>query len=145
MADHHGLNEREEHYLNWLLVPPADRWPASQQKYCDEYGVDPTTVRRWQKKPAFVKEWERRVEELQGSPERTQRLYDALYEKAIGGDVRAAKLYLEATHRLTPAVPVSSQAAKNMAELSDDELDQLIGQLAEREKRSRQNPQLKAI
>ena len=79
MAENHGLNEREEHYLNWLLVPPADRWPVSQQKYCDEYKVDPTTVRRWQKKPAFIKEWERRVEELQGSPERTQRLLSLIH------------------------------------------------------------------
>ena len=141
----HGLNEREEQYLNWLITPPADRWPASQQKYCDHYGVDPTTVRRWQKKPTFIKEWERRVEELQGSPERTQRLYDALYEKAVDGDVRAAKLYLEATHRLTPPPAVANVGAKAMNDLSDAELDELIAKMAEREKHARANPQLRAI
>ena len=89
------LDPRQEHYLNWLLTPASERIPSSQQKYCDENGVDPTTVRRWQKKPHFIKEWDRRVEELQGSPERTQRILDALYEKGVQGDVRAAKLYLE--------------------------------------------------
>jgi len=131
------LDSRQEQYLNWLLTPPAERVPSSQQKYCDMHNVDPTTVRRWQKKPQFVKEWERRVEELQGSPERTQRLYDALYDKAIEGDVRAAKLYLEATHRLTPA-PVTSSANRAMNELSDTELDELIAKMADREKQQRQ-------
>lgn len=136
------LDARQEQYLNWLLTPPSERQPSSQQKYCEQHGVDPTTVRRWQKKPAFLKEWERRVEELQGSPERTQRLFDALYEKALDGDVRAAKLYLEATHRLTPPPSATAATAKNMNELSDSELDELIAKMADREKQQRQ---LKAI
>ena len=135
------LDVRQEHYLNWLLTPANERIPSSQQKYCDQHGVDPTTVRRWQKKPHFIKEWDRRVEELQGSPERTQRILDALYDKGVDGDVRAAKLYLEATHRLTPA-PSLSSSNKGMADLTDSELDELIGKMAEREKSSRQ---LKAI
>lgn len=141
MGDPQLLDSRQEHYLNWLLVPQHERTPSSQQKYCEEQGVDPTTVRRWQKKPHFIKEWDRRVEELQGSPERTQRILDALYDKGVDGDVRAAKLYLEATHRLTPT-PSSSSSNKGMADLSDSELDELIGKMAEREKSSRQ---LKAI
>jgi hypothetical protein len=64
-----------------------------------------------------------------------------LYDKGVDGDVRAAKLYLEATHRLTPA-PSLSSSNKGMADLTDSELDELIGKMAEREKSSRQ---LKAI
>jgi hypothetical protein len=135
------LDSRQEHYLNWLLTPPHERIPSSQLKYCEENNIDPTTVRRWQKKPHFIKEWDRRVEELQGSPERTQRILDALYDKGVDGDVRAAKLYLEATHRLTPA-PTSKSSPKGMADLTDSELDELIGKMAEREKSQRQ---LKAI
>ena len=144
MSEHNPqmLDTRQEHYLNWLLTPVSERVPSSQQKYCDENNVDPTTVRRWQKKPYFIKEWERRVEELQGSPERTQRLYDAMYEKALEGDMRAAKLYLEATHRLLPAPTATATASKSMNELSDQELDELIAKMADREKASRQ---LKAI
>jgi hypothetical protein len=129
------LDARQEHYLNWLLTPASERIPSSQQKYCEEHGVDPTTVRRWQKKPHFIKEWERRVEELQGSPERTQRILDALYTKGVEGDVRAAKLYLEATHRLVPTKAVEQKVTTS--ELSDDELDDLIAKVAEREKQHR--------
>jgi hypothetical protein len=141
MSEPQLLDARQEQYLNWLLTPPHERIPSSQLKYCEQHEIDPTTVRRWQKKPWFIKEWDRRVEELQGSPERTQRILDALYDKGVDGDVRAAKLYLEATHRLTPT-PSASNKSKGMADLSDGELDELIGKMAEREKSQRQ---LKAI
>lgn len=64
-------------------------------------------------------------------------LLDSLYEKALGGDTRAAHLYLQATHRLTPAPTVEESTARAMSELSDDELNDLISNTAkaEREKR----------
>ena len=133
------LDPRQEQYLNWLLTPAHERQPSSQQKYCDLHNIDPTTVRRWQKKPHFIKEWDKRVEELQGSPERTQRILDALYEKGLEGDVRAAKLYLEATHRLIPTKAVEQKVTTS--ELSDEELDELIAKVADREKTQR----LKAV
>ena len=133
------LDPRQEQYLNWLLTPAHERQPSSQQKYCDLHNIDPTTVRRWQKKPHFIKEWDKRGEELQGSPERTQRILDALYEKGLDGDVRAAKLYLEATHRLIPTKAVEQKVTTS--ELSDEELDELIAKVADREKTQR----LKAV
>ena len=133
------LDPRQEQYLNWLLTPAHERQPSSQQKYCDLHNIDPTTVRRWQKKPHFIKEWDKRVEELQGSPERTQRILDALYEKGLDGDVRAAKLYLEATHRLIPTKAVEQKVTTS--ELTDEELDELIAKVADREKTQR----LKAV
>ena len=133
------LDPRQEQYLNWLLTPAHERQPSSQQKYCDLHNIDPTTVRRWQKKPHFIKEWDKRVEELQGSPERTQRILDALYEKGLDGDVRASKLYLEATHRLIPTKAVEQKVTTS--ELSDEELDELIAKVADREKTQR----LKAV
>ena len=133
------LDPRQEQYLNWLLTPAPARQPSSPQKYCDLHNIDPTTVRRWQKKPHFIKEWDKRVEELQGSPERTQRILDALYEKGLDGDVRAAKLYLEATHRLIPTKAVEQKVTTS--ELSDEELDELIAKVADREKTQR----LKAV
>lgn len=98
-------------------------------------GVDPTTLRRWEKKPVFKKEWDNRVNEIQGSPERTQRLLDALYTKALGGDNRAAQLYLQATNRLVPATQPSQTTTAS--ELSDEELDKLLVSLAEREQSKR--------
>lgn len=100
-----------------------------------QLNVDPTTLRRWEKKPVFKKEWDNRVNEIQGSPERTQRLLDSLYAKALEGDNRAAQLYLQATNRLVVAPPQSQTTSA--AELSDEQLDKLLADLAEREQSKR--------
>lgn len=125
--------------MEWLLTPIADRVPSTRLKLCEELGINDATGRRWAAKPAFKKEHARRVQELQGSPERTQALLDALYDKALGGDVRAANLYLQATHRLTPPPTVEETTAKAMSDLNDEELDELISQAAKREQQRRQD------
>ena len=99
-------------------------------------GVDATTLRRWQKKPSFNEAWKRRVEELQGSPERTQALLDNLYARAMDGDTKSAQLYLQATNRLAPQ-QVNVTTTTKTSELSDAELDDLIRSLAVSEKSER--------
>ncbi len=99
--------------------------------------MDETTLRRWQKKDVFVNEWKKRVDDIQGSPERTQKLLDTLYNKALEGDTKSAQLYLQATNRMLPPT-VTVQSSKKTTELSDVELDELIGQIAAHEK-SRRN------
>lgn len=129
------LDGRQLEYLEWLVTPQAERNPRTQNQFAQQINVDPTTLRRWEKKPAFKKEWDKRVSEIQGSPERTQRLLDALYAKALEGDNRAAQLYLQATNRLLPAAPPPLASAPS--ELSDEELDKLIASMAEREQAKR--------
>lgn len=98
--------------------------------------MDETTLRRWKKKPAFKAEWEKRVSELQQSPERTQKLLDNLYERALGGDNNSAKLYLQATNRLAP-MQVNVEHTQKTSEISDAELDALIASVAQQEAVSR--------
>lgn len=136
------LDVRQERYLQWLMVPEGHRTPPTQQAIAAEIGVDASTVRRWEKKPAFQAEWRKRVDELQNSPERTQRLLDALYEKGLNGDTRSAQLYLQATNRLAPT-QVQISSTTNVAEISDEDLDKLIVSLASQEKTSRAD--LKAV
>jgi DNA-binding transcriptional MerR regulator len=133
------LDSRQIEYLEWLVTPSSERVPRTQQEMARQLGADPKTLRRWEKKPSFKKEWDRRVTEIQGSPERTQRLLDSLYAKALGGDNRAAQLYLQATNRLVVAPPPSQTT--NASELSDEELDKLLANLAQRE----QSKRLKAV
>ena len=131
------LTVAQQNYLDWLCTAPTERMPASKAKYAIEHQVDETTLRRWQKKEIFVNEWKKRVDDIQGSPERTQKLLDTLYNKALEGDTKSAQLYLQATNRmLPPTVTVNSN--KRATELSDIELDELIGQIAAHEK-SRRN------
>lgn len=129
------LDSRQLQYLEWLVTPSSERIPRTQAEFARHINVDPTTLRRWEKKPDFKKEWDKRVSEIQGSPERTQKLLDALYAKALGGDNRAAQLYLQATNRLMPATPQSQTTVAS--ELSDEELDRLLVSLAEREQSKR--------
>ena len=132
----------QEKYLDWLCTAPSERVPASKNKYSMEMSVDITTMRRWEKKDVFLTQWKARVEDIQGSPERSQRLLDSLYSKALEGDTKSAELYLKATNRMAPpSVTISSN--KKTVDLTDAELDSLIATIAEREKASRNH--LKAV
>lgn len=102
----------------------------------EQLGVDAKTLRRWEKKPVFRDQWEQRVQAIQGSPERTQRLLDTLYQRALDGDNKSAQLYLQATNRMTPA-QIEVKSDKRSSELSDEELDSLIAALAVRERDQR--------
>lgn len=130
------LDARQEAYIGWLCTPPQERDPASKEAYAASIGVNVTTLRRWEKKEVFRKAWQSRVDDVQGSPERSQRLLDTLYDRAIGGDIKAAQLYLQATNRMAPPT-VTVKSEKGATELSDAELDELIGMLASRERDAR--------
>lgn len=130
------LDARQEAYLAWLCTPPSERTPSSKEKYAEQIGVNVTTLRRWEKKELFRKAWQDKVDDIQGSPERSQRLLDTLYEKALGGDIKAAQLYLQATNRMSPPT-LTVKSDKATTELSDKELDDLIVAIAEREIDSR--------
>lgn len=130
------LEPRQENYINWLCTPPQEREPASKEAYASMIGVNVSTLRRWEKKDVFRKAWQSKVDDVQGSPERSQRLLDTLYEKALSGDIKAAQLYLQATNRMAPP-SVTLKSERATTELSDSELDELIGLLAQRERDSR--------
>ena len=136
------LSAPQQRYLDWLCTAPSERVPASKAKYAIEHVVDISTLRRWEKKEVFRSQWKQQVDQVQGSPERTQRLLDNLYNKALEGDTKSAELYLKATNRMAPpSVTISSN--KKATELTDAELDSLIAAMAEREKASRS--QLKVV
>ena len=130
------LDARQEAYIVWLCTPTSERDPASKEKYAESVGVNVTTLRRWEKKDVFRKKWQEKVDDIQGSPERSQRLLDTLYNAALGGDIKAAQLYLQATNRMAPPqLTVKNETA--VAQLSDKELDSLIAAAAASEMESR--------
>jgi hypothetical protein len=135
-----ALHAKQQQYLDWLCTAPSERNPATKQGFADHVGVDVTTLRRWEKKDVFAKEWEQRARTVQGSPERTQSVLDTLHARAMDGDVRAAQLWLQAMDKMAPA-QVEVKTDRQAAQLSDAELDELIGAMAARERDSR----LKAV
>jgi hypothetical protein len=105
------LTAQQQEYLNWLCIAPQERVPNSKRAFAEQMGVDITTLRRWQKKDIFVAQWKTAVDDIQGSPERTQRLLDTLYSKALEGDVKSAQLYLQATNRMATFSKLALQPA----------------------------------
>ncbi len=136
------LSAVQQQYVEWLCTAPSERVPPTKKACAVALGVDITTLRRWEKKDVFRQAWKDSVDEVQGSPERTQRLLDTLYQKGLDGDVKSAQLYLQATNRMAPPT-VTVTSSKKSAELSDEELDSLIAAVAEREKAQR--VQLRAV
>ena len=131
------LTQPQKEYLDWLCTAPSERMPPSKNKMADYLGVDVKTLRRWEKKDNFRRQWQERVDDIQGSPERTQAVLDMLYNKAVqDNDVKSAQLYLQATNRMAPPT-VEVKSDRKMSELSDSELDALIASVASREKETR--------
>jgi len=113
-----------------------ERVPNSKNRMAVELDVDVKTLRRWEKKAAFREQWQARVDDIQGSPERTQGVLDVLYAKAIEGDTKSAQLYLQATNRMAPPT-IEVRNDRKTSDLTDTELDELIAAMASREKESR--------
>ena len=129
------LTVQQQQYLDWLCTVPSERVPANKTRYAAEHEVAIATLRRWEKKDIFLAQWKASVDEIQGSPERSQRLLDSLYSKALEGDTKSAELYLKATNRLAP--PSVTIGTSKSSDLSDTELDDLIATIAAREKANR--------
>lgn len=137
MREETVLNDRQQEYLEWLCTAPQERIPASKNKMAEHLGVDVKTLRRWEKKEVFRRQWQEKVDAIQGSPERTQAVLDMLYNKAVqDNDVKSAHLYLQATNRMAPPT-VQVNSDRKAQDLSDSELDELIAALATREKETR--------
>lgn len=131
------LTQAQQEYLDWLCTAPSERVPPSKNKMAEHLSVDVKTLRRWEKKPSFRQQWQDRVDDIQGSPERTQAVLDMLYNKATkDNDVKSAQLYLQATNRMAPPT-VEVRSDRKVSELSDAELDELIAAVASREKETR--------
>ena len=131
------LTQPQQEYLDWLCTAPSERVPPSKNKMAEHLKVDVKTLRRWEKKPNFRQQWQDRVDDIQGSPERTQAVLDMLYNKATqDNDVKSAQLYLQATNRMAPPT-VEVRSDRKLTELSDAELDALIASVASREKETR--------
>ena len=120
---------RHQRALEWVTTAPAQREPKTQLALADEIGVSARTIRDWMERDDFKAAWKSRVDSLVGSPERTQRLLDSLYDEALDPQARnrvaAAKLYFEVTKAISPP-EVNVNVAASARDLSDERLRELI-------------------
>lgn len=136
------LTADQQRYIDWLCTAPSERNPSTAEEFAAMIGVNSSTLRRWKKKDNFITQWESQSKNHQGSPERTQGVLDAMFAKAVDGDVRAAQLWLQAMNKMAPA-QVEVKHDKSASQLSDEELDELIATLAAHEQSERRH--LKAM
>lgn len=140
MSGETNLKQQHEDYLSWCLMSAEERaeagLPNSKAKYAEHIDVSIQTLQRWQKLPEFVERYEKALKERQGSPERAQAALDNLYDRGMAGDNKAMELWMKATGLLVaaPAPP----APRKIAELSDEELRELIREKAATELAARQ-------
>jgi hypothetical protein len=131
------LTRIQEEYLDWLLLPSELKVPHTNQEWAAEHNLTPNTLTNWKKLPMFAERWKDGIKGMAVSPERTQMLLDSLFKKGINGDVKSAQLYLQATNQMPNPRQEINIKSDNARELSDGELEALIAQYAQTEKKKR--------
>lgn len=139
MAEKLLLTQEQEAYLAWLLVPEEQREPATKKEYAQKIDVHVNTLGSWEKKKTFIERWKLGIEGLNQSPERTQKLLDALYIKGISGDTKSAELYLKATGNMPNSSTVNIKTETNLRDISDDELEKMILELGAKHSKKEPN------
>lgn len=119
------LLEGQAEFIEWLCTPPPDRDPRSQNELARRLGKDPGTLTRWKDDPLVREQWERRLRQMNVSPEAMQPIIQTLHAKAVGGDIKAAELYMKYVAQISPPKKVEIDDKRGIEELSDDEIADL--------------------
>lgn len=144
-------DERKVRLLEWLTTIPSERKPSTKAALAEELGVSPRTLRDWQARDDFHREWEKRAREVAGDPEKMQAVLQAMFEAATDRDakdrVSAAKTWLEANGAIRPPQREEEQGGGNLQTISNEKLEELIAAAAQREleQRSPKGPQLTVV
>ena len=132
------LTKEQEEYLSWLLVSEDQREPPFKKDWAMAHGVHVNTLQGWEKRKPFIERWKLGVEGLNQSPERTQKLLEALYIKGISGDTKSAELYLKATGNMPNSSTLNIKNETSIREISDEDLENMILEL--NQKHSKKTP-----
>lgn len=139
------LDEKQELFLTWILVPESDRNPRTLVAYSELHDISLATLKRWRNLPHFRAAYEKWIKEHIATPERIQYATDYAYDMAYGGSLSPAEAIKWANHwadlaglkKIEPIVAKSASEA--LAELSDEELDALLHESALNEAKRRQS------
>lgn len=128
-------NPKQIQFLEWLLTAPGEREPSSQAKLATEVlHVSERTLRDWKSQAAFVAEWDRRAVAVAGSPERTQRIMDALAAVAVNPEdpkmVQAGKLWADMAGVIRPKRTDAGVDRSKLLGMTQEQLKALYAELA---------------
>lgn len=114
-----GLKATQTLFIEWLV---NERQPGETQRdFAAKWDVSEGTLSKWKRDRDFRAEWERRMRETHASPDRLEKIMDAIYDRAGKGDMKAAELYLKAIDKMSPT-RIEIDSKQHLAELTDEEL-----------------------
>lgn len=113
-------------FVEWLVDPDPKK--GSQAEWGRRNGVSPQALSTWKKNRIFRGQLEKRLAELNVSPDRLQQIVETLHRQAVAGDTRSAELYMRYVEKLQPTRVVVVDRA--VSELSDAELKERIRMLS---------------
>lgn len=112
------LTETQLAYVAWRADPERS---GGKREWGKEHAVSDNTLRKWDHEPWFRDALDRRLQELNISPDRMQVILDRLHQEAKGGDVQAAKTYFQWVSELMPKRTRIEDTS--IESLSDEELE----------------------
>ena len=125
---------RQQRVLEWLVTPPGLRDPKTKTALAAEFDVSHRTLNGWIKTKRFQEAWEEASRDVVGGLDKVQEVLEEMRTQALDNtnrnQVSAAKLYLDAVGAIKPPEKkVSiSLTREELAEFSDEQLDQMIAQ-----------------
>lgn len=128
----YGKNWRRDKYGNLVPPPLIDRfidWMAdpyrnpamTQAEWADANGVSPSTLQGWLKDERVRDLLDKRLAILNAEPTRVQQVVQAVFERALLGDVKAATLYLQYVDKLTPKKVINLYEARDLKAMNDEQ------------------------
>lgn len=87
-------------FASWLVLPPSQRVPKTQEALAKEMGVANSTLSAWRRLPliqAITKDWR------DAYAARFSEVVDAMWRKARAGNAPAARLLAEILGQLAPS------------------------------------------
>jgi hypothetical protein len=119
---HDGLTKDQSEFLDWLIDPDQTRLPKTQKEYASEHHCSIRTLSEWKKRSDFREAWDRRLSDINISPDRIQAVVNSMWAQACRGNVKAAELYLKYIDRFRDVREVITTTS--VEDLSDEELDE---------------------
>ena len=114
------LTQTQLEFIDWRANPARE---GSKQAWADSHGVSDDTLRRWEKTVWFREAMERRLAELNITPDRVQEVVNALWNAAVNDrDVTAMTKYMAYVESLQPSKKLVEDV--RIEALTDEELEQ---------------------
>ncbi|MEO6590309.1 MAG: hypothetical protein ABIP06_13505 [Pyrinomonadaceae bacterium] len=124
-------------FVEWYAVPEQKRVPRLMSEFAVLQGVPERTLSSWKKATWFREKLAELFDQVNVSPDRLQAVMDAMHAAAIGGNTKAAELYMRAAEVIAPKQMLVK--VQSVDEMSDRELQEALkGAAAELDKRDAQ-------